>query len=177
MVNKYPNLSVIEHHCLLNEFGFLDETLGRYELDGRTRYYDTRGHPSNDVLHLGPLGYERFMQNIRDCVINKRKRSDYNSKRIPHTRPDRSSSRGTTPRHRLPQARSQPPSQPDLCLQSVDPLAFPTLHPTRLGFSPFPSQPSALLPTPRSFSGDYLEAVVGRQNSVPPHRNAHDRQH
>jgi alkylated DNA repair dioxygenase AlkB len=186
MASKYDNISVIKHHCLVDGFGYLDETLGRYELNGRPCYDTTRGHPSDDVVHLGPLGYERYMCNIRDCIITKRKKQD--NKRVPYYQPDRSSTRRPVPRSTQPQSQSDrrpasrsTQSQPDLRFHSSHP--FPSLgnpHPSRSGFSPspFPTQPSTrpLPSTSRSFNGDYHSAV-SKSNYVSLYPRADDRHH
>jgi alkylated DNA repair dioxygenase AlkB len=163
MANKYNNISVIRHDCLVNTYGFLDEYFGRYEINGHPCSDIKKGYPSNDTVHLGPEGYRLLMSNIKDSVITKRRKQD--TKRVPYHNPDRSSTRQPEPR-----------SQPDLC-----PTPFPNLHSSRSGYAPFPThpgpQPPAPLPTPGSFNGDYHAAALGKTNYALPYPGSDDRHH
>ena len=57
------NVSIIEHHNLLDNNGFLNPVLGRYK----------RGLPSlDDHIHLGINGLKRFVNNIKSRILYKK---------------------------------------------------------------------------------------------------------
>ena len=153
MASKYSSMSVIKHGCLVDKFGYLDQSLGRF---------NKNGFPSADIVHLGPGGYKRLVNNIKECIMFKGKKSiiPYSNKRQ-----DKPLIRGPAPRSAQPQPDLQP-----------TPPGFPNLHPSRSGFSPFPAHPQTLptLPTPRSFDGNYRRAVSGRSNFVSSHPHIND---
>ena len=60
---KCGNVSIIEHHNLLDENGFLNPVLGRYK----------RGLPNKeDPIHLGINGLKRFVNNIKTRILHKK---------------------------------------------------------------------------------------------------------
>ena len=63
LASNHRNLVVIEHHNLLDQFGFLNPILGRYK----------RGIPNpNDHVHLGPNGIKRFVNSVKSMILHKR---------------------------------------------------------------------------------------------------------
>jgi hypothetical protein len=151
MASKYSSMSVIKHGCLVDTFGYLDQSLGRFE----NRF------PSTDIVHLGPEGYKRFVNNIKECIMFKGKRNiiPYKGKRQ-----DKPLTRGPVPRSAQPQPDLQP-----------TPFCFPTLHSSRSsGFSSFPAQSQSLLPTPQSFDGNYHGALLGRSNFASSYQGIND---
>ena len=171
MAKKYANMFIINHDCLVAN-GFLDVSLGRYDKFGR---------PSDDTVHLGPAGYRRFVINIKDHVISKRK-VNMSSNATSYKRPR---PLGSSPalRSTLPHPAIDP---------SLAPPAFP--HPSsqgQPGFPPRPLLPSGPLPpfsllsslpsstlppfshlprsSRRSFSGDYVGATKSKNYDLTLH--------
>ena len=63
LASNHRNLNIIEHHNLVDQFGFLNPVLGRYK----------RGIPNpNDHVHVGPNGIKRFVKNIKSMVLHKK---------------------------------------------------------------------------------------------------------
>jgi hypothetical protein len=128
MASKYSNISVIKHSSLVDKYGFLDESLGRFE----------HRRPSNDIVHLGPEGYKKFVNNIKECIMSKK---NPRQNIVPYKQQDKPSIRGPPPRSTQPE-----PGPPGL-----HPSSFPTLpnlHPSRPGFGPFATLSQSLPPTP-----------------------------
>ena len=62
LAEKYRNVSIIEHHNLVDQFGYLNPLLGRYR----------RGIPNpDDHIHLGPKGIKNFVRNLKSAVLRK----------------------------------------------------------------------------------------------------------
>ena len=63
LASNHRNVNVIEHHNLLDQFGFLNPVLGRYK----------RGLPNpNDHVHLGPNGIKRFVKSIKSMILHRK---------------------------------------------------------------------------------------------------------
>ena len=152
MADKYSNMFVISHDCLVDSHGFLARSFGRFQY----------GLPSDDdIVHLGPECYRRFVNNTKDCIISKR-RKNASINIVPYKR--------VKPLISPPASRTTPPYP---VRTPWPPPPYPNPF-GRLGFPPLPRpavMPSAALhgrpsPTPfpppprRSFSGDYRDALI-----------------
>ena len=131
LASNHRNVNVIEHHNLLDQFGFLNPVLGRYK----------RGLPNpNDHIHLGPNGIKRFVKSIKSMVLHRKSISvEGNVERIQpsHLHPRDTQQSGTSfwAAMRDSAGSSAPPSGPPL---------YPTYPPT-----PFPGPRWSGSPAPR----------------------------
>ena len=60
------NIFIVEHNNLVDQYGFLDPLLGRFK----------RGIPNtDDLIHLGPSGLNRFVRNFEVSILHKKSSS------------------------------------------------------------------------------------------------------
>ena len=140
LASNHRNLTVIEHHNLVDQFGFLNPILGRYK----------RGLPNpNDHIHLGPNGIKRFVNNIKSMILRKRLPPITVEGNVRRTQPSL-----------YPRATQLSPwSIPmDPAGSSVQPLSRPLLPPYPT--SSFPIPPWASSVTPRQATPSSLGVPI-----------------
>ena len=143
---NHRNIYVIEHHNLLDQFGFLNPVLGRHK----------KGLPNpNDHIHLGPNGIKRFVKSIKSMIVHRR------------SLPVHGNVERTQPSHSHATAAQHPPSPLWASAGSSLPSS-PPLHP------PYPPAPLPGLAWTGS-SAARPGTPLGHPASVLGFGNHHDR--